>query len=133
MLDAGLLASCSLTRLIKKLNAFRTCRYHGVYNLEKPGEWKSIVDLAFLGCMLTPGGGKNDIPSRAKRHFHVMHVTTPSVASISQVIKNIASPLHTSLPAHLSLDVPFTPTCTPSLRISLSTYADLRLDGERAL
>jgi len=59
--------------------------YVGLYNLDKPGEWKSIVDLLFLGAMLHPGGGKNDIPNRAKRHFHVMNVTLPSVASINQI------------------------------------------------
>ena len=57
----------------------------GLYNLDKPGEWKSIVDLLFFGAMLHPGGGKNDIPNRAKRHFHVMNVTLPSVASINQI------------------------------------------------
>jgi len=59
--------------------------FAGLYNLDKPGEWKSIVDLVFLGAMLHPGGGKNDIPNRAKRHFHVMNVTLPSVASINQI------------------------------------------------
>jgi len=57
----------------------------GFYNLDKPGEWKFIVDLIFLTAMLHPGGGKNDIPNRAKRHFHVMNVTLPSVASINQI------------------------------------------------
>ena len=59
--------------------------YVGLYNLDKPGEWKSIIDLLFLCAMLHPGGGKNDIPNRAKRHFHVMNVTLPSVASINQI------------------------------------------------
>ena len=59
--------------------------YQGFYNLQKPGEWKSIIDISMLGCMLTPGGGKNDIPNRAKRHFHVMNVTLPSAASINQI------------------------------------------------
>jgi dynein heavy chain len=57
----------------------------GLYNLDKPGEWKNVVDLLVLGAMLHPGGGKNDIPNRAKRHFHVMNVTLPSVASINQI------------------------------------------------
>ena len=57
----------------------------GFYNLDKPGEFKFIVDLLILGAMLHPGAGKNDIPNRAKRHFHVMNVTLPSVASINQI------------------------------------------------
>lgn len=57
----------------------------GLYNLDKPGEWKNIVDLLVLGAMLHPGGGKNDIPNRAKRHLHVMNVTLPSIASINQI------------------------------------------------
>ena len=59
--------------------------YAGFYNLKKPGEWKSVIDISMLACMLTPGGGKNDIPNRAKRHFHVMNVTLPSMASINQI------------------------------------------------
>tara|TARA_B100000795_G_scaffold240989_1_gene203469 strand:+ start:331 stop:534 length:204 start_codon:yes stop_codon:yes gene_type:complete len=41
--------------------------FKGLYNLQKPGEWKSIIDIAYLACMLHPGGGKNDVPNRAKR------------------------------------------------------------------
>merc|ERR1719408_541277 len=59
--------------------------YSGLYNLDKAGEWKIIKDLVFIGAMLKPGGGKNDIPNRAKRHFHVMNVTLPSTASINQI------------------------------------------------
>merc|ERR1719310_1938680 len=57
----------------------------GFYNLDKPGEFKFIVDLLVLGAMLHPGAGKNDIPNRAKRHFHVMNVTLPSAASINMI------------------------------------------------
>ena len=57
----------------------------GFYNLDKPGEFKGIVDVLILGAMLHPGAGKNDIPNRAKRHFHVMNVTLPSTASINQI------------------------------------------------
>ena len=63
--------------------------FKGLYNLQKPGEWKSIVDISYLACMLHPGGGKNDIPNRAKRHFHVMNVTLPSVASIHQIFGSL--------------------------------------------
>jgi dynein heavy chain len=63
----------------------------GFYNLDKPGEFKYIVDLLVLGAMLHPGAGKNDIPNRAKRHFHVMNVTLPSVASINQIFGAMGS------------------------------------------
>jgi hypothetical protein len=66
--------------------------YKGMYNLDKPGEFKNILDLIFIGAMLQPGGGKNDIScmagmngGRCKRQFHVMNVTLPSVASINQI------------------------------------------------
>ena len=57
----------------------------GLYSLDKPGDMKLIIDLLFFGAMLHPGGGKNDIPNRAKRHFHVMNVTLPSAASINMI------------------------------------------------
>ena len=60
-------------------------------NPNKAGEWKSVIDLLFLSAMLHPGGGKNDIPNRAKRHFHVMNVTLPSAASINQIFGSMIS------------------------------------------
>ena len=65
--------------------------FSGVYNLAKPGEWKSTVDLDFIGCMLTLGGGKNDILNRAKRHFHVMNITLPAAASIFQIFGSMTA------------------------------------------
>jgi dynein heavy chain len=75
--------------------------YSGFYNLAKPGEWKSVVDISMLACMLTPGGGKNDIPNRAKRHFHVINVTLPSAASINQIFGSMVRAVF----AHANLDV----------------------------
>ena len=70
--------------------------YGGMYNLDKPGEFKFIKDLLMIGAMLQPGGGKNDIScmpgmlgGRAKRHFHVMNVTLPSAAAIHQIFGSL--------------------------------------------
>ncbi|KAJ1633354.1 dynein heavy chain and region D6 of dynein motor-domain-containing protein [Pavlovales sp. CCMP2436] len=63
----------------------------GLYNLQKPGEIMQIVDLLVVGCMLHPGGGKQDIPNRAKRHFHVMNVTLPSMTSIQMIFGRLVA------------------------------------------
>ena len=70
----------------------------GFYNLDKPGEFKYIGDVLILGAMLHPGAGKNDIPNRAKRHFHVMNVTLPSTASIYQIFGAMCETFFSSSP-----------------------------------
>tara|TARA_B110000971_G_scaffold138153_1_gene141273 strand:- start:167 stop:3592 length:3426 start_codon:yes stop_codon:yes gene_type:complete len=64
----------------------------GMYSLEKPiGDMKMIVDCQYLAAMNTPGGGKNDIPNRLKRHFAIFNVPLPSVAAINNIFGQLVA------------------------------------------
>ena len=64
----------------------------GMYSLEKPiGDMKMIVDCVYLAAMNTPGGGKNDIPNRLKRHFCIFNVPLPSVAAINNIFGQLVA------------------------------------------
>lgn len=61
----------------------------GCYNLERAGEWKSIVDLHWVAAMARPSSSSNDIPPRLKRHFMIIGVPMPSQRVILRVFGSI--------------------------------------------
>eukprot|EP00667_Euglena_gracilis_P000005 EG_transcript_5 len=63
----------------------------GMYSLDKPGEFKTLVDLQYMGAMSHPTGGKNDIPNRLKRHFTIYNVPLPTDISLQQIFGVIFS------------------------------------------
>jgi dynein heavy chain len=63
----------------------------GMYFLDKDnrGNLRSIESLQFIGAMNHPGGGRNDIPHRMKRHFFSFNMPAPSTRSIENIYGRI--------------------------------------------
>jgi len=67
----------------------------GFYFLDKDlrGIFKEVKDLQFLGAMMHPNNGRNDIPHRLKRHFFSINMTPPSTRSIENIYGRILEAL----------------------------------------
>ena len=56
------------------LRRFDAGRAQCFLDKDKRGDVKVIEDLLYIGAMNHPGGGKNDIPNRLKRHFFIFNM-----------------------------------------------------------
>ena len=52
---------------------------------DKRGDIKVIEDLQYIGAMGQPGGGRQDIPNRLKRHFFIFNMILPSLVAINEI------------------------------------------------
>ena len=41
------------------------------------GTFKTLKNLQYIGAMMHPGGGRNDIPNRSKRQFFIFNMVLP--------------------------------------------------------
>lgn len=52
---------------------------------DKRGDLKVIEDLLYIAAMGHPGGGRQDIPNRLKRHFFIFNMNLPSSQAINEI------------------------------------------------
>ena len=52
---------------------------------DKRGDMRLCEDLTYIACMTHPGGGRNDIPERLKRHWLLVNLVLPALESINDM------------------------------------------------
>ena len=69
--------------------------YEGFYFLSRDqrGDLKTIEGLQYIGAMNHPGGGRNPIPDRLKRHFFTFNCVPPSQRSVDNIYGTILKAL----------------------------------------
>lgn len=66
--------------------------FQGWYDRKNVGEFRTIIDVNFVGAMGPPGGGRNPVTARLLRHFHYLAFTEmedDSKVSMNQKVKFI--------------------------------------------
>jgi dynein heavy chain len=72
---------------------------------DKRGDLKAIEDLQYIGAMGHPGGGRQDIPNRLKRHFFMFNLILPSVQAINEIYGQMMQGRFSGVPPFFQLAV----------------------------
>lgn len=60
-----------------------------IYSIKKPGQCVRIRDVQYIAAMSLPQAGRNDLPSRLKGKFNIIHITNPSSQSLNHIFSSI--------------------------------------------
>lgn len=63
----------------------------GFYFLDKDkrGDFKSVEQIEYIGSMVNPGGGRNDIPNRVKSKFFSFSMVMPGITVVDSIYGSI--------------------------------------------
>jgi len=82
---------------------------------DKRGDLKVIEDLQYVGAMGHPGGGRQDIPNRLKRHFFVFNMILPSTQAINEIYGQMMQGRFAGVPPFFQMLVDSLPNTTIKL------------------